>query len=56
MSDYGMEMSTENSKTIVNSRNESLHANIRMDGEIVEDADKFKYIGSTITKDGTSEA
>ena len=29
-SDYGMEISSEKSKTMVNSRDESVHANIRM--------------------------
>ena len=31
-------------------------ANIRMNGEIFEEVGKFKYLGATITKDGTSEA
>ena len=53
-SDYGMEISSEKSKTMV--KVESLHANIRMNREILEGVDKFKYLGVTITKDGTSEA
>ena len=55
-SDYGMEISSEKSKTMVNSRDESVHANIRMNGEILEEVDQFKYLGVTITKYGTSEA
>ena len=51
-----MEISSEKSKTMVNSRDGSVHANIRMNGEILEEVDKFKYLGVTITKDGTSEA
>ena len=54
-SDYGMEISSEKSKTIVNSRDESLNENIRMDGEILGEVDKFKNLEATITKDGTSE-
>ena len=55
-SDYGMEISSEQSKTMVNSRDESVHENIRINGEILEEVDKFKYLGETITKYGTSEA
>ena len=51
-----MEISSDNSKTIVNSRDESLYANIRVNGEILEEVDTFKYLGTTIIKDGTSEA
>ena len=54
--DYGMEISSEKSKTMVNNRDESVHANIRINGEILEEVDKCKYLGVTITKDGTSEA
>ena len=35
-SDYGMEISSEKSKPVVNSRDESRCANIRMNGEILE--------------------
>ena len=51
-----MEISSEKSKTMVNSRYESVYGNIRMNGEILVEVDKFKYLGATITKDGTSEA
>ena len=34
-SEYGMESSYEKSKTMVNSRDESVHVNIRMNGEIL---------------------
>ena len=40
-----MENSSEKGKTMVNSRDESLHANIRMYGEILEEVDTFKYLG-----------
>ena len=55
-SDYDIEISSEKSKTMVNSRDENVHANIRKNGEILEDVGKFKYLGATITKFGTSEA
>ena len=51
-----MEISSENSKTMVKGRDESVHVNIRMNGEILEEVDKLKYIGATITKYCTSEA
>ena len=35
---------------MVNSRDESVHANIRMNGEILEKVDTFTYLGATITK------
>ena len=46
-SDYGvqhMELSSKKSKTMMNSRDESIHANISMNGEILEEIDKFKYL------------
>ena len=43
-----MEISSETSKTILNSRDESLHANIRMNEEILEEVDIFKYLRATI--------
>ena len=47
VSDYGMEISSEKRKTMVNSRDESVHANIRMNGEILVEVDTFKYLGET---------
>ena len=41
---------------MVNSRDASVHANSRMNGEILEEVDKFKYLVETIIKDGTSDA
>ena len=46
----------EKSKIMVNSRDKSLHANIRNNGDILKEVGQFKYLGSIITKDGTSEA
>ena len=41
-SDYGMEIISKKSKTMVNRRDKSLHANIRMNGDILEEVDKCK--------------
>ena len=51
-----MEISSEKSKTMVISRDEIVHANIRMNiilNEILEEVDKFKYLEATLTKYGT---
>ena len=51
---YGMEVSLEKSKIIVNEFSK-IHANvITMNGETLETVDKFKYLGATLTKDGKS--
>ena len=50
---YGMEISTEKSKVMVNSA-EDVHANITMNGESLEEVSNFKYLGATLAKDGTS--
>ena len=50
---YGMEVSSEKSKVMVNSINSST-ANITMNGQQLEEVDSFKYLGSTLTKDGRS--
>ena len=47
---YGMEVSSE--KSIVYSTNNTV--NIVMNGQNLEDVDSFKYLGSTLSKDGTS--
>ena len=52
---YGMEVSTEKSKTMVNSTNDT-SADITMNGEKLEEVSKFKYLGATLSKDGTSTA
>ena len=50
---YGMEVSTEKSKVLVNSTTGST-AQIFMNGEELEEVDSFKYLGATLTKDGRS--
>ena len=41
--EYGMEVSKEKSKTMVNSKNES--AKIMIDGTLLENVKTFKYLG-----------
>ena len=50
---YGMEVSSEKSKVMVNSANNT-PAQIHMNGQQLEEVDAFKYLGSTLTKDGRS--
>ena len=52
---YGMEVSTEKSKVMVNSSNDT-KADITMNGEKLEEVTNFKYLGATLSKDGTSTA
>ena len=50
---YGMEMSSEKSKVLVNSASNTA-AEIYMNGQQLEEVDAFKYLGATLTKDGRS--
>ena len=49
---YGMEISTVKSKVMVNSTNNA-SVSIIMDGKNLEEVSSFKYLGATLTKDGT---
>ena len=46
-----MEISIEKSKVIINS-NENQHADIYLYGCKLEEVEKFKYLGATLTKNG----
>ncbi|CAH1266623.1 Hypp3444 [Branchiostoma lanceolatum] len=50
---FGMEVSTEKSKVMVNSKDET-QAVIYMNGQQLEEVGSFTYLGGSITKDGTS--
>ena len=52
---FGMEVSTEKAKVMVNSTNNS-SANITVNAEILEEVAPFKHLGTTRTKDGSSTA
>ena len=51
-----MVISTEKSKVMVNSNDNSIYANITLYGEKLEKVDKFCYLGSTLSIDGSCEA
>ncbi|KAI8502174.1 hypothetical protein Bbelb_197620 [Branchiostoma belcheri] len=53
---FGMEVSTEKSKVMVNSSTrDEVYSTIRMNGEELETVDSFTYLGGTLTRDGTSK-
>ena len=49
-----MEISIEKSKVMINS-NENQHADIYLNGCKLEEVEKFKYLGATLTKNGTCD-
>ncbi|XP_052232178.1 uncharacterized protein LOC127845354 [Dreissena polymorpha] len=51
----GIEVSTEKSKILANSTTNT-SADITMNGKKLEEVTSFKYMGATISKDGTSTA
>ena len=51
---YGMEVSSVKSKVMVNSLDNAT-ANITLNGETLEVVESFKYLGSTLTKDGRTD-
>ena len=52
---YGMEVSAEKSKIMVNSRNNRT-STITMNGTPLEQVNHFKYLGATLSSDGSSTA
>ena len=51
---YGMEISTEKNKILVNSTAPVTPTNIRLKGQKLVEADTFKFLGATLNKEGTS--
>ena len=51
---YGMQISAEKSKLMINSNVRNIHSNIKLYGEKLEE--QFKYSDATITKDGSSDS
>ena len=51
---YGMEVSSEKSKVMVNNRTQQAANSIMLTGQKLEKVDSFKYLGSTLTKNGSS--
>ena len=52
--EYGIEISSDKSKILVNSIKSRSSTNIQMTGQTLREVDQFKYVGSAQTKDGTS--
>ena len=52
---YGMEVSSEKSKVLINEHTVGVYDRITMNGEKLETVEKFKYLGSTMTKNGKSD-
>ena len=50
---YGMEFSSDKGKILFNGIKLRPSTNIWMNGETLEEVDRFKFLGSTQTKDGT---
>ena len=51
----GLDMNIKKTKTMVIAKNPGTKIDIKVDGETLEQVDKFKYLGATITEDGRSE-
>ena len=51
---YGMEVNTEKSKIMTNSKN-NISADINMSSQKLKEVANFKYLGATLCKDGTIE-
>ena len=41
---------------MINNNNKNLHTNIQLYGEKLEEVNQLKYLGATITKDGSSDS
>ena len=52
---HSMEISHENSKKMVNSKNNDQNANIYLDGMLLENVKIFKYLGATLKAYGSSD-
>ena len=53
-SKYGMEISIEKSKVMINSK-ENQHSDVYLYGCKLEEVEKFKYLGANLTKKGTCD-
>ena len=52
---YGMKINTKKTKVMIVSRNKGKQAQIVVGGQVIEQVDKFKYLGVWITEDGKCE-
>ena len=53
---YNMKLNVKKTKTMLVSRKEGGIVNIVIDGQLMEQVKKFKYLGSLLTEDGKCEA
>ena len=53
---YGMQVSTEKSKLMTNNNFEQHSTDITMNGQLLEEVTRFKYLRATLCKDGTCSA
>ena len=51
----GLDMNVKKTKTMVISRSNNTKANITINNEELEQVEKFKYLGQTITSDAKTE-
>lgn len=49
---YNMKLNEANIKVLVCSRNEGAQAQIKLDGDTLEQENEYNYLGSKITEDG----
>ena len=52
---YGMEISSEKNKVMVSSNNSSLHDDITLNDNKLEEVNTLYYLGATLSKDGSCE-
>ena len=52
---YGMEISSEKNKVMVNINDSSRHADITLNDNKLEEVNTFCYLGATLSKDGSCE-
>ena len=52
---YGMEISSEKSNVMIHSNDSSLHADITLNDNKLEEVNKFCYLGATMLKGGSCE-
>ena len=52
---FNVEMNVEKTKVLVISRDQNTRANLQLNGQVIEQVECFKFLGSIITDDGKSQ-